>query len=162
MAGRLPIHPGHGAGPYVVGLRRAELRALAGEPDEIEQGRVVGEGYEDWCFDDDGVEVRFSDEDGDRASWIVVENCRAELAGLRPIGMPEAEFLRAMQRAGLGPLVLTDDFGHGMRDYEWPRANVSFWVSDGLVESVTVMPFYDASGNVPLWPRDANIDGARP
>lgn len=160
MSASLRIHPGHGAGPFVVGTSRDALVAAVGPPDAVEVGSIAGQGYETWSYEELGVEVRFEDTDVDRASWIVVTDPRAELAGLRPIGMPEDELVAALRAHGIGPIVRADDFGAGLRDYEWPAANLSFWVTGGHVESVTVMPFYDETGDVPLWPSDARSGGA--
>lgn len=160
MSSALRIHPGHGVGPFVLGMTRAELIELAGEPEQVERGEVADEGHEIWTFARGSVEVRFADLDGDRAVAIGVRDPEASLAGLKLIGCPARIALAMLHAAGIRPILLTDDFGEGMRDYEWPGGSLSFWVSRGLVEWVTVIPHYDDSGDVPLWPRDAHAGGA--
>lgn len=160
MRPRLRLHPGHGAGHFVLGSSPLALRSAAGDPETVEPGTHADDGLESWTYHGDAIEVRFDPEDGERVGWIVVRDPRATLAGLKLIGREEQTALDTLQRAGIGPIVLADDFGGGMRDYEWAAGSLSIWVSDGVVESITLMPFFDETGNVPLWPDDVRPDGA--
>jgi hypothetical protein len=142
MTSRYRIHPGYGVGAYVLGATREQVLALQEDPVDVDRE-----------FDE--AEVRFDADDDGRASWITVSHPDAEIAGIRPIGLPLATLQDKLRSAGLGPLILADEFGDGMSDHEWPGGSLSFWISHGIVESVTVMPFYDPTGEIPLWPLDA-------
>jgi len=151
VAERLRIHPGYGVGPFVLGMTRAELLAAAGAP-----GRDAARTASlPWLFDVPGIEVGFSDDEPGRVAWIVVSDPQAELAGRRVIGLDESRFLARMRAAGIGPIVRGPELETGLRDLDWPTGKLSFQLARGRVESVIVEPFYDAAGELPLWPMDA-------
>ncbi|MDA0935133.1 MAG: hypothetical protein O3C51_16930 [Planctomycetota bacterium] len=154
MASRYRIHPGYGVGAYVLGATREIVLTLQDDPEDVDR-EVDEDGSEHWELELGLVEIRFDADDDGRASWITVSHPDAEIAGLRPIGLPLAKLQEKLRSAGLGPLLLTDEFGDGMSDHEWAGGSLSFWISHGIVESVTVMPFYDPTGEIPLWPLDA-------
>lgn len=147
------IHPALGFGALRLGSTQADVRALLGEPATFER-TDYGDGIDthDWRYPEHGISLSFSADDDLRLGAIAVESKLATLNGERLIGLSESELL-ASDFGGLGPPRLDDDFADlGCRDYLWDAVNTSCWLVDGFVTSVTIMPRYDESGEVPQWP----------
>ena len=149
------IHPGVGVGALRLGMSEDEVRGLLGEPEESES-RDYGDGVEtrDWEYDSVGLSLSFDAEDDFRLGAIIVSDVHATLVGVPVVGLSEAQLLETSFGA-LGPPVLDDEFGDDAKTYDWDEPNLSSWLDHGVVTSVTVMPRYDESGEVPQWPESA-------
>ena len=150
------VRPGVGLGPLRLGAKRDEVLELIGRPTEA---RVVdyaeGVPTHEWEYETMGLSLSFDAEDDYRLGLISTSFERAILNGICVVGLSETELLDA-EFGGLGPPVLDDDFEEIGRDYVWDSLNLSCWTQEGRVVSISVMPLYDTSGEVPHWPpRDA-------
>ncbi|MEM9378576.1 MAG: hypothetical protein AAGB93_01410 [Planctomycetota bacterium] len=147
------VKPGVGIGALLLGMTRDEVRERIGDPTEIERTDVAGVTDENWSYDALQLRLSFGEDDEWRL-WSINSSCPwATLEGVRVVGICESDLL-ALDFGGESAPELADDFDEFGRDYEWGETGVSFWVraEDSLVDSVTVLPLYDASGEVPLWP----------
>jgi hypothetical protein len=148
------IKPGRGLGDLLLGSPEHAVREILGEPTtQTDSDYGDGQITRDWEYYDLGVSLSFNEDEDLRLGLITTENAGASLHGLAIIGLSEQELLSA-DFGGLGPPVLDDDFGESGKDYLWDSANLSCWVSDGVVVSVSIMPLYDATGDIPLWPEE--------
>lgn len=146
------VKPGVGIGPLLLGMTRDEARERIGDPTEIEQTDVAGV-KEHWSYDALQLRLSFGEDDEWRLWSITSSYPWATLEGVRVVGIGGSDLL-AIDFGREGTPELGDDFGEFGRDYEWGETGVSFWIcaEDSLVDSVSVLPLYDASGEVPLWP----------
>ena len=155
MTDTLEIFPGVGLGPLVLGMSRDQVRVLMGEPEREEtdddpddQTTTVS-----WLYRSGHIEADFSSDDDYRLGTITVSDPDVVLRGASLIGLTEEAFLEAAEKADIGPIELDDEFDDiDARDFAWEDKNVTFWVSDGVLENMSVMPQYDASGEEPQWP----------
>ena len=148
------ILPGIGYRGLVLGMTRDEVRGLLGEPtkEDTEQHDDKSKTVS-WSFPDGSLEIDFCSDDDYKLGAITVADPDATVQGALLIGLTEKEFLAAAKKAGVGPIELEDEFKDiDARDFAWDDGNLTFWVSDGVLENVTVMPLYDKTGEIPQWP----------
>lgn len=153
------IRPGVGYGPLTLGMSLEQVRSVLGEPDE--QDRVVhadGSAEQAWTYEDAEVEVVFCDDVGGLLGAISVAHDHASLAGVQPLGLAEEDFLALCGDHGIGPLerceedpgVLGEDQPEfEMRSYVWDEGGIQFWVLDGFLDSLTILPLYDETEEEP-------------
>lgn len=118
-----------------------------GEP----QGRTVGDigdNSEIEClqYASPALELSFMSEDDDRLGTITVRNPDATYDGQRVLGTPIVELLERYPN-----LKLSDDFEEKGQDYIDDPKGLSFWVIDGVVDSVTIFPDW-VDDHTPRWP----------
>jgi hypothetical protein len=150
------IRPGIGVGPLVLGVEMDDVIAEIGEP-ETAQTEVDPDGSTDdvWIYETSGLILTFSDDYDWRLGAITVEDPSISFNGHRWIGLSEDEFLALWRNEGLGDIALDDDFEESeMRAYASDDLSLCFWFVDGKLHSMTVMPFYDPSGEIPEWPEE--------
>jgi len=148
------IRPGIGLGALVLGLSENSVRDLIGDPSDIREVDY-GDGINThvWEFEVLELSLSFSEDEDYRLGMIATSFECSMLRGSRIVGLSEAKLLDS-DFDGLGPPVLEDDFEDSGKDYAWDWVNLSCWVSDGTVVSVSIMPLYDDTGNIPQWPND--------
>jgi len=136
----------------LLGLPEHEVRSRIGEPTIVnEEDFGDGDITRTWEYEKLGLFLTFSEDDEFRLGIITTENESATLNGLRIIGISEQQLLDA-QFGDLGSPELEDDFEENGKDYVWDAASLSCWVSDGIVNSVSIIPLYDETGQIPKWP----------
>lgn len=109
---------------------------------------------ENWEYPELGLILSFLSDDDWLLGSITVESEEAELSGCVLIGMEEQIFLATAENAGIAPIELDDDFTElGCRDYVCDELDLSFWVSEGELVSITIFPQYDEAGEKPIWPK---------
>ncbi|MFT7618039.1 MAG: hypothetical protein ACI97A_001678 [Planctomycetota bacterium] len=146
------ILPGVGLGKLTLGTSEEEVLALMGEPSnkgDIDYGDGVT--IHMWEFEDDEISITFAEDDEFRLGSITTGLDTATLMGLPIIAQSEEEMLKC-KFGDLGTPELEEDAGDSGKDYCWDEANLSCWVADDHVISVSIMPLYDESGDIPVWP----------
>ena len=146
------IRPGVGFGPIMLGSREHDVSVILGDPPEV-RDVDYGDGVNTrvWEFEMLGLSLSFSQDDDYRLGTITTSFEWATLGASRVVGLSETELLDG-DFDGLGPPTLDDDFQESGKNYAWDAVGLSCWVSDGKVESVSIMPLYDDTGNIPQWP----------
>ena len=107
---------GTGLGPLRFGATRDQVRALVGEPEEIEESDEDDADFEhqEWIYHEDDylVSLYFDREDDFRLSCIETDNPRMRLFGEAIVGQPVDQIRALMQGQGLGdPEIETMDSG---------------------------------------------------
>jgi hypothetical protein len=153
------IHPLVGVDKLLLGFTREAVRCQIGEPDEI-RSEDFGDGYdyETWVFGGRGLDLSFSSEDDYLLVSITVEDVDAELMGRRLIGLEEQVFLATARDAGLRVEFDEDFVCVDSRDYWCDELNLSFWVTEGFLANIGVMPQYDAADEHPVWPSHGAVN----
>jgi len=99
-----------------------------------------------------GFSLMFCKDDEFRLGAITTKSIDATLKGERVIGLSEEAFLFKVESIMGERPRLDDDFEESGKDYVLDSFELSFWVLDGVVSSITLFPRYDSSGNIPDWP----------
>jgi len=50
-------------------------------------------------------------------------------------------------------VILDEDFEENGKCYVYTNKEITFWVSDGIVDSLTIFPEYNSTGEIPIWPK---------
>lgn len=152
------IKPGVGVGSVLFGLSRDEIRINLGKPELIEKiDYNDGTISETWHYPVEDLTLSFDSDDEYRLTMVIVGAKDAMLGGKRIIGLSESKLSQRIEDLGYGKVVLDDDFEENGRDYICDEDSISFWVSEGHVVSVTVLPWFDETGEIPLWPQKGSI-----
>ena len=101
------------------------------------------------------LDLTFSAEYKFKLSTITAHSPDSELFGFKLIGMEEETFLKIAGGLGYGVPEIGDDWEE-YKDYFLDSIGLSFWISDGIVENITIYPEYDESGNTIIWPSEKN------
>ena len=157
----IQIRPLVGVDDILLGSDRASVRNTLGEPDRIETEEHVDNTTEEtWCFEELGLELVFESDVEFLLGRITVLTPNSEMNECRLIGLPEADFLSRTKSSGLA--VVLDDFFHDSpyRDYMCDELNLSFWVNNGVLENICIMPQFDESGQTEVWPERGSANEA--
>ena len=148
----LEIKPGVGLGPLLLGSDEHTVRELLGAPSQASDTKHSdGDVSHDLGYVDLSLSLSFSESDGFLLGSISTSNESSLFRGFNIVGMNESQLILC-DFDGMGPPALDDDFEESGRDYWWDALNLSCWVLDGVVTSVTLIPSFDETGNTPLWP----------
>ncbi len=156
MINKVIIKPLIGIDGLSLGVTKSEARNILGDPDKcsMKEYKYDKSRDEGWEYFQLGLELTFSSDDDWLLGTIGVTSEEATLAGHHLVGLDEKKLLKILDQIDIGPIVLESDFTElGSRDYVCDKYGLSFWVQDGVVTTITIIPDYDESGTVPLWPK---------
>ena len=146
----MEIKPKIGIDCIKFGMTMEEVRSLWGQPNSIDYFIPIKERPEDrsvnWEYDF-GVELSFDCDDEFLLGSITTRAKKTSLNGIEIIG----DTLGAMKRS-YPKVVLDDDFEENGQDFVLAELELSFWIIDDIVDSITIFPAYDERGNIPIWP----------
>lgn len=150
------VLPGVGLGQLILGSSKDEVTELLGKPSH-EEVLDYGDGVpiHMWEFEDEELSVTFAQDDGFRLGSITTGHDATTLFDLPIIAISEADLLKTKFGSMAAP-ELEEDGDEAGKYYGWDDENLSCWVADGFVISISIMPLYDPSGEIPVWPNPAN------
>lgn len=151
---QIRIIPHVGINGLSLGIEKSAALNILGEPDgrSFRTYEEDGSSEEMWEYSKIGMDLTFSSDDNWLLGSISVESKDADLIGECFIGMGENEFLKKTREVGID-IEMEDDFAElGSKDYRCDKLDLSFWIQDGKLTSISIFPKYDESGNIPLWP----------
>jgi hypothetical protein len=144
------IHPRWGIGRVRLGMTREEARALAGEPDRIDEDDELGGVRFGWHYERFEFSLYFDEDLGGRLTLIVAEAAETSVCGVRPVGMREAEARRAL--AAVGSLELDEEASDDtLRFHRIEDSGLGFLFADGVCESVDLSVALQDDGEL-NWP----------
>ena len=117
-----------------------------------------GSAEQTWTYEAAEVQVMFCDDAGGVLAAIIVSHDHASLSGAQLLGLAEEGFLELCRERGVGPLELCEEdpdvLGEAqpeleMRSYAWDEGGLQFWVLDGFLDSITILPPYDETEGEP-------------
>jgi len=156
---RTEIFPFVGFDEIRLGQTLGQTELLLGKPSEINK-----EIFRDQSLDlimkyhDLGVDLTFSTDDEFLLGSISFLSRNFLLKGISLIGLSETEFLR-MGTTLYTDLQLDDDLTDlNAKDYTSDSNGLTFWIQDGLVESISIFPDYEEDDNTPIWPSKINSE----
>jgi hypothetical protein len=145
------IRPGVGVGEVRFGATRDEVRALAGEPQEIVPSEEDA-GSELWVYDDAAIALGFAIEENHRFVSCESYSMKATFNGEALVGLDREAAETALERAGADEGVfMAEEEEEGTGQIVVPRLGLSLWFGDHIVESVGWGILFDDDDKA-LWP----------
>lgn len=150
----MDIKPHIGFGKIKFGLTEAQVTKLMGKPSHREINDEEGEPddvtleYETYSID-----LTFAADDGHKLGAITFYAKDYLLFGNSYIGLSEQELLKKIAKAGVTDLEL--DFEEeevDSKNYSSDSQGLLFWIQDGVVDSVSLLPEYEDNGDIVIWP----------
>lgn len=150
----LEIIPHVGFGLVKFGMTKDQVAGKLGKPNDIYEEKIDGTTEVVVDYEEIGVDLSFSSADNYRLGTMSFYAEDTLLCGEEFIGMTEEELIESAKAAGINDLELEDDFEDlDSKDYYSDEFGVSFWIQDGIVDSITVFPQYNAEDDDRvLWP----------
>ena len=157
---KIEIRPFIGIGKSILGYSEDDIKNVLGDPTSINDEYYGQEEIEQnlnriYVYENHMLDLTFSAEYKFKLSTITAHSPDSELFGFKLIGMEEETFLKIAGGLGYGVPEIGDDWEE-YRDYFLDSIGLSFWISDGIVENITIYPEYDESGNTIIWPSEKN------
>ena len=141
--------PMSNVGNVFLGMTMEEVASAIGDPDNKAKALCSDETKDQtWEYKHLCIEVNFHEDDNFLCGSIDVYSKAVMLEEVKPIGASEKNFLDMFP-----DVVMTDDFEGSGICYDYPKKEIMFWVSDGVVENFTMFPEYDETGEKPIWPK---------
>jgi len=99
-----------------------------------------------------GIDLNFSSDDDFRLGTMTFYSKEFTLNGINLIGLKEIEFMMKSKMV-FSDLELDDDFKElNAKDYTSNSNGISFWIENGIVESISIFPDYQDDDETPIWP----------
>ena len=157
MDKKIIIEPHRGINGLLLGSNQGVVLRILGSPDYIENGDTPELGYQHddvtWTYCDYGFSLTFYEDDNYLLGSICVTSDSAELFNCRFVGLEEKKFLHKIQK-NCPSIFLEDDLPDvNARNYRIKELDLDFWVYEGVLYSITVIPEYDITGDIPIWPK---------
>ncbi len=154
---RTEIIPFVGFDQIRLGQTLGQTELLLGKPSEINKEIFRDESLDMIMkYHDLGVDLTFSADDDFLLGSITFLSRNYLLKGISLIGLPEDEFLR--MGSALYPDLQIDDHLTELnaKDYISDSNGLTFWIQDGIVESISIFPDYEDDDDTPIWPSKMN------
>jgi len=150
----MKIEPFTSIGDINLGSTMDEVTELIGKPSSMKI-TDYGDGMLTRIikYDELGLDLTFCEDDDFLLGSIATKSVNSTLQDKKIIGLSEEIFLFRVEAVMGEKPKLDDDFEENGKDYILDKYELSFWISEGVVSSITVFPRYDSSGNVPQWPQ---------
>ena len=147
------IIPYFGFDKIKLGLTLGQIELLLGKASENNK-----ETYSDNSIDmilkyhNLGIDFTFSSDDDFRLGTITFYSNDFTLKGKKLIGLNEEEFVSKSSLI-FSDIELEDDFQElNSKDYTSNSNGISFWIDNGIVESISIFPDYENDDETPIWP----------
>ncbi len=151
----MEIKPHVGFKNIKFGQSTAQVIEVLGEPSSEDTSNFE-DGSSDiaMVYNELGLTLVFSSEDEFRLSSVTFYTSDATLAGEHYIGKSEEYLLKTAKEKGIDDIFLDDDFEElEAKDYASEKLGLAFWVQQGILDSITIFPEYDAQGEEIIWPK---------
>lgn len=155
MIDKINILPLVGIEGLHLGSTKEMVLETLGDPDNrsVTEYKEDNSQNEDWIYSKPGLELTFFSDDIGLLGAVSVWSPDSILKGRRMIGIPEENLLKVLKQIGIIPTVLQDEFKEvNAKDYVCDKFGLSFWVHNGKVTTITIIPEYDEQGEEPIWP----------
>ena len=144
----IQIEPFTGLGELFLGMSRNEIKKLLGSPDsEVLENWPDETQTDTWKYDTSTLELTFSSEDDFRLTSITTSSKKTTLDNTRPIGLSENDLIKQFPK-----VILDDDFKEFGKNYSYPDYEISFWLINNIVDSLTIFPEYELDEETIIWP----------
>ncbi len=150
------IHVGKGLGTLTFGNTRQEVKAMLGDPSDVEKYSLSddgGDSTEAWHYDDLDLSLSFDEENDYRLSSIAVSSEDYTLEGISLIGKQKEEVLAEVENHQWGAPEEEDEISEDNPDNSLvhiDKSSLSLWFEKGELTELQIGPFYKNDGI--LWP----------
>ena len=149
-----------GMGRLKFGASEEDVRALIGEPDEIEDDRSTGGEWCNWRYDRLGLNLSMDEDYGNRLFSISCDNPKLTLQGEPLIGKSYVEILRLLPVLRIGEPKIEDLVEGLCWQLEFDSGDLSMVFEDDtdlpreehIVSAVSWMASFADDGDTVLWP----------
>lgn len=149
------IKPRIGFDQVKLGQSRDEVSAILGKAD-AEHIEKFEDGSENQILSYDvlDIELTFSSEDDNKLGTITFNSAEFTYEGKSLIGISEDELLLLAKNMGLNDLEKEEVFEDlNAQDYFSKSSDLSFWIQDGKVDSISLFPEYEDDDETIIWPK---------
>lgn len=156
------IVPGEGLDAIQFGLSRDEVKALLGNPDEVESVSLdeSGEGglTEQWHYDELELSLSFDEIDDFRLTSIAVSGSDYLFDEQPLIGLTMEEVLEFLEESDMGEPegeeLESEDPDVVVEVVSFPENNVTFWFENQILNEIQWSPFIDEDEETYIWPSE--------
>jgi hypothetical protein len=151
------INTGQGLGKIKFGMTPEELKALLGQPDEIEKfapDTIDDLPTENWHYDEKEMSVSFVDDQGWKIESIAVSTQDYDIQNKKLIGLSLDKVVVELEQLELGNILHEDLSDEEDTDYQLlsiGEKSIYFWFEDEVLKEISWGPYYDEENN-PIWP----------
>jgi hypothetical protein len=147
---------GKGALDLVFGMTRDEVKAVIGQPDEVETFADDEDGQsEAWHYDEYELSATFDEADDWRLTSLAVSSPEFLFEGVNLIGLSSEEVIQQLEIMDLGDVSLEE-----IADEEVPEQQVAtiievslnLWFEEGSLTEIQWGPFWDEDEEEYIWP----------
>lgn len=142
------IKQGVGLGEIKFGMTRDQVKAVLGEPDDVDQysdSDLDDDASESWHYDELEMSLSF-DEDADwKLVTIAVSSPNYEFNGKKLIGLGSDELMAELAKLSLGEFETDDWSSEEIPDHKlvsFPDAQMNFWLEDGELTEIQWGPLF--------------------
>ena len=149
---------GKGLGKIHFGMKRQELKAILGEPDEVET--IVNEDLEEdssevWHYDELEISAAFDELEDWRLTSLAVSSPEFTFEGVDLIGLSQQEVLDQIELMGLGDVTMDEISGEEEANQQIAfvqEASLNLWFDAGKLSEIQWGPFWDEQEDEAIWP----------
>ena len=142
------IKTGHGLGTITFGMTRDQVRAILGEPDDIDEysdSDLEDDSSESWHYDELEISLSF-DEDADwKLVTIAVSSPDYTFHNKNLIGLQADELMTELKAFDLGDYDTDDWSSEEIPDHKlisFPESQMNFWLEDGELTEIQWGPLF--------------------
>lgn len=150
----MEIKPHIGFGKIKFGLTEKQVIQLLGAPSHREVNAEAGEPDDVTLeYEKYGIDLTFAADDESKLGAITFYAKDYVLSGVSFIGVSEKELLSKAQKLGIKDLELDfDEDDLDAKNYSSDEQGLLFWILDGVVDSISILPEYEDNGDDVIWP----------
>ena len=138
-----------GIGNITFGSTKDEIQNILGKPSSIQIDEWPDQTKsETWLFEKPGLELAFDEEDNYRLGTITTTSREAVLENIKPIGLNINAIIKYIPS-----VILEEDLGGKVKNYIYPKKEISLWVINDIVKNLSLFPEYDETNEFPIWPK---------
>jgi hypothetical protein len=138
------------------GMTREKVKAILGEPDEIETFSEEEDGQsEAWHYDEHELSATFDEMDDWRLTSLAVSSDDFLFEGVNLIGLSSEEVIQQLEIMDLGEVSLEEISDENIADQQVATiidVSLNLWFEDGLLTEIQWGPFWDEDEEEYIWP----------
>ncbi|TJY38031.1 hypothetical protein [Pontimicrobium aquaticum] len=149
------IIPHVGFGKVKLGQTLGQIEKLLGKPNENKRNYYREDNSNEVVlkYHHIGADLVFSSDNSFRLSSITLFSRAFTLNGKSLIGSNQSELILKFKNL-FEDLKLDDDFEElNAKDYSIDSIGISFWLDNGIIESITLFPKYQNDNETIIWPK---------
>lgn len=142
------IKTGEGLGNIKFGMTREQVKAILGEPDDVDQysdSDLEDDSSESWHYDDLEISLSFDEDTDWKLVTIAVSSPEYVFHNKKLIGLDNDALMAALEPLELGEYDEEDWSSEEIPDHRlisYPEAQINFWLEDGELTEIQWGPLF--------------------